>query len=36
MRGWLADLKQGLAHADRSVIFDVLQDAVPDFRGKAA
>ena len=36
MRGWLAGLKHGLAHADRSLIFGVLQDAVPDFRGKAA
>ena len=36
MRTWLAGLKKGLAHADRSVIFGVLQDAAPDFRGKAA
>jgi O-antigen biosynthesis protein WbqV len=36
MRGWLAALEQGLAREDRSVIFGVLRDAVPDFSGKAA
>ncbi len=36
MRGWLAALEQGLAREDRSVIFGVLQDAVPDFGGEAA
>ncbi len=36
MRGWLAALEQGLAREDRSVIFAVLRDAVPDFSGKAA
>src|SRR5262249_24727531 len=36
MRGWLAALEQGLAREDRSVIFSVLRDAVPDFSGKAA
>ncbi len=36
MRGWLAALEQGIAREDRSVIFDVLRDAVPDFSGKAA
>jgi len=36
MRGWLAALKQGLAREDRSVIFSVLHDAVPDFGGEAA
>jgi FlaA1/EpsC-like NDP-sugar epimerase len=36
MRGWLATLEQGLARNDRSVIYDVLRDAVPDFRGEAA
>jgi FlaA1/EpsC-like NDP-sugar epimerase len=36
MRGWLAALEQGLAREDRSVIFGVLRDAVPDFRGQAA
>ena len=36
MRGWLATLEQGLARNDRSVIYAVLRDAVPDFRGEAA
>jgi O-antigen biosynthesis protein WbqV len=35
MRGWLA-AGQGLAREDRSVIFSVLRDAVPDFSGEAA
>ena len=33
---WLATLEQGLARNDRSVIYGVLRDAVPDFRGEAA
>ena len=36
MRGWLAALEQGLAREDRSVIYNVLRDAVPDFGGQAA
>jgi FlaA1/EpsC-like NDP-sugar epimerase len=36
MRGWLAALEQGLAREDRSVIYKVLRDAVPDFGGRAA
>jgi O-antigen biosynthesis protein WbqV len=36
MRGWIATLEQGLARNDRSVIYGVLRDAVPDFRGEAA
>jgi len=36
MRGWLAALEQGLSREDRSVIFGVLHDAVPDFGGEAA
>jgi O-antigen biosynthesis protein WbqV len=36
MRGWLATLEQGLAREDRSVIYGVLRDAVPDFGGEAA
>ena len=36
MRGWLAALEQGLAREDRSVIYSVLRDAVPDFGGQAA
>jgi O-antigen biosynthesis protein WbqV len=36
MRAWLATLEQGLARDERAVIFGVLHDAVPDFRGEAA
>jgi O-antigen biosynthesis protein WbqV len=36
MRGWLVALEQGLSREDRSVIFGVLHDAVPDFGGEAA
>jgi O-antigen biosynthesis protein WbqV len=36
MRGWLAALEQGLEREDRSVIFSVLHDAVPNFGGQAA
>jgi len=36
MRGWLAALEQGLAREDRSVVFAVLRNAVPDFSGEAA
>ena len=36
MRGWLAALEQGLRREDRSVIYSVLRDAVPDFGGEAA
>ncbi|HWV54453.1 MAG TPA: nucleoside-diphosphate sugar epimerase/dehydratase [Pseudorhodoplanes sp.] len=36
MRGWLATLEKGLAREDRSAIYRVLRDAVPDFKGEAA
>ena len=36
MRAWLATLEQGLARDERAAIYDVLHDAVPDFRGAAA
>src|SRR4051812_31637276 len=36
MRAWLATLEQGLGREERSVIYQVLRDAVPDFRGEAA
>jgi O-antigen biosynthesis protein WbqV len=36
MKRWLVTLEQGLARNDRSVIYGVLRDAVPDFRGEAA
>ncbi len=36
MQTWLATLEQGLARGDRSAIYRVLRDAVPDFQGEAA
>jgi O-antigen biosynthesis protein WbqV len=36
IRAWLATLEQGLSRNDRSVIYNVLRDAVPEFRGEAA
>jgi FlaA1/EpsC-like NDP-sugar epimerase len=36
MRGWLATLDHALARGERSAIYRVLRDAVPDFRGEAA
>ena len=36
MRAWIATLEQGLAREERSAIYRVLRDAVPDFRGEAA
>jgi FlaA1/EpsC-like NDP-sugar epimerase len=36
MRGWLTTLEQALAHEERTAIYRVLRDAVPDFRGEAA
>jgi FlaA1/EpsC-like NDP-sugar epimerase len=36
MRGWLVALHQALEREDRAVIYRVLRDAVPDFRGEAA
>jgi FlaA1/EpsC-like NDP-sugar epimerase len=36
MRGWLVALEQGLRREDRSVIYGILRDAVPDFSGEAA
>ena len=36
LRAWLATLEQGLARDERSAIYRVLRDAVPDFRGEAA
>ncbi len=36
IRAWLARLEQGLAHGERSAIYSVLRDAVPEFRGAAA
>ena len=36
MRGWLVALQQALERENRAVIYRVLRDAVPDFRGEAA
>jgi O-antigen biosynthesis protein WbqV len=36
MKAWLATLEQGLTREERSAIYGVLRDAVPDFRGEAA
>jgi FlaA1/EpsC-like NDP-sugar epimerase len=36
MRGWLVALQQALERENRAVIYGVLRDAVPDFRGEAA
>ena len=36
MRGWVATFEQGLVRGERDVIYRVLRDAVPDFRGEAA
>jgi O-antigen biosynthesis protein WbqV len=36
IRTWLARLEQGLARDERGAIYDLLRDAVPEFRGEAA
>ena len=36
MRTWLTRLEQALADGDRTAIYDLLRDAVPEFRGEAA
>jgi O-antigen biosynthesis protein WbqV len=36
MRAWLTRLEQALAQVERSAIYDLLRDAVPEFRGEAA
>ncbi len=36
IRGWLTTLEQGLSRNERAVIYNVLRDAVPEFRGEAA
>ncbi len=36
MRAWLATLEQALVREERSAIYRVLRDAVPDFRGEVA
>jgi len=36
MRIWLTTLEQGLVREDRTAIYRVLREAVPDFKGEAA
>ena len=36
VRAWLATLEQGLSREERTAIYAVLREAVPDFGGKAA
>ncbi|MGH6664881.1 MAG: SDR family NAD(P)-dependent oxidoreductase [Pseudolabrys sp.] len=36
IRAWVATLEQGLSRNERVVIYNVLRDAVPEFRGEAA
>jgi len=36
IRSWVATLEQGLARNERAIIYNVLRDAVPEFRGEAA
>jgi O-antigen biosynthesis protein WbqV len=36
IRAWLGQLEQGLARSERTAIYEVLRNAVPEFRGEAA
>ncbi len=36
LRRWIAALRESIAHDDRTAVYRILADAVPDFRGKAA
>ncbi|MGA7527708.1 MAG: SDR family NAD(P)-dependent oxidoreductase, partial [Pseudolabrys sp.] len=36
IRAWVATLEQGVARGERAAIYNVLHDAVPEFRGEAA
>ena len=36
IRAWVGTLEQGVARGERAVIYNVLRDAVPEFRGEAA
>jgi len=36
IRAWVATLERGLARGERAAIYNVLRDAVPEFRGEAA
>jgi O-antigen biosynthesis protein WbqV len=36
IRAWVATLEQGVVRGERAAIYNVLRDAVPEFRGEAA
>ncbi|MFZ0067466.1 MAG: nucleoside-diphosphate sugar epimerase/dehydratase [Pseudolabrys sp.] len=36
IRAWVKTLEQGVARGERATIYNVLRDAVPEFRGEAA
>ena len=36
IRAWVATLEQGVSRGERAAIYNVLRDAVPEFRGEAA
>ncbi len=36
IRAWVVTLEQGVARGERAAIYNVLRDAVPEFRGEAA
>ena len=36
IRAWVATLEQGVARGEQAAIYNVLRDAVPEFRGEAA
>ena len=36
IRGWLARLEQAVSHNERSAMYELLRDAVPEFSGEAA
>jgi O-antigen biosynthesis protein WbqV len=36
VRDWVRALEQGLTGNERAIVYDVLRDAVPEFRGEAA
>jgi len=36
IRAWVATLEQGVARGERAAIYNVLRDALPEFRGEAA
>ena len=36
IRAWVATLEQGVTRGERTAIYNVLRDAVPEFRGEAA